>query len=129
MPVLLALHPVLMSRDVDESIQFFGRLGFALSFKDDPSAPSYAVLTRDRVQLHVQRHGDVNAFPQQDRPVYRLLVDDVVGLHHELTVAANDLLASPAETPWFQPAITPWGTREFHLRDPSRNSLQFYQPL
>ncbi len=128
MPALLALHPVLMCRDVDESILFFTRLGFALTFKDSPSAPTYAVLGRDRVQLHLQWHADVDAFPHQDRPVYRFLVDDVVALHRELAATAGDLLASPTETPWSRPAVTPWGTREFHLRDPSRNGLQFYQP-
>ena len=125
MPTLLALHPVLMCRDVDESIQFFRRLGFSLLFQDSPSAPRYAVLARDAVQLHLQWHADVDAFPHQDRPVYRLLVDDVVALHQELATRAGDVPASPADTPWFQPAITPWGTREFHVRDPSRNGLQF----
>jgi uncharacterized glyoxalase superfamily protein PhnB len=24
---------------------------------------------------------------------------------------------------------TPWGTREFHVRDPDRNGLQFYRDL
>ena len=27
------------------------------------------------------------------------------------------------------PADTPWGTREFHLRDPDLNGLQYYRTL
>ena len=32
-------------------------------------------------------------------------------------------------SPWASPQDTPWNTREFHLRDPSQNSLQFYRAL
>lgn len=33
-----------------------------------------------------------------------------------------------AAGPYARPASTPWGTREFHLRDPGGNVLQFYAP-
>ena len=31
-------------------------------------------------------------------------------------------------SPWLAPGVTPWGTREFHVRDPDGNGLQFYAP-
>ena len=33
-----------------------------------------------------------------------------------------------ALSPWASPGDTPWGTREFHVRDPDGNGLQFYRP-
>jgi catechol 2,3-dioxygenase-like lactoylglutathione lyase family enzyme len=127
MPVLLAVHPVLMCSDVDESIRFFQTLGFSLRFQDSPTSPQYAGVARDSVELHLQWHGDVQAFPHRDRPVYRFLVDDVAALYEDF-VAREVALADPGSTPWSRPAVTPWGTKEFHLRDPDRNGLQFYQP-
>lgn len=124
---LLAVHPVLMASDVRRSILFFAELGFTTAFADDPANPSYAVLRRDDVEIHIQWNDSTGAESGRDPPVYRFLVRDVDALYREFSARAPHVLAAAQTTPWHAPANTPWGTREFHVRDPAGNGLQFYQ--
>lgn len=124
---LLAVHPVLGASDVQASIKFFVDLGFAIGFLDDPVSPKYACLVRDDVEIHVQWNEVPGTIGLQDRPVYRFLVQDVDALFKEFSARNKSVLAAASETPWHAPANTPWGTREFHVRDPNGNGLQFYQ--
>lgn len=120
LPRLEAVHPVLMSRDIARAIRFYAALGFTVAGQDAPDAPTYVVVTRDEVELHLQWHAPIEwSFPN-DRPTYRFLVDDVDGLH----AYCSKQLSSPDMTAVFD---APWGTREFHLRDPDLNGLQFYR--
>ena len=126
---LRSVHPVLMARDVAASIRFFQRLGFALLFQDTPDAPKYAAVRRDNVELHLQ-WGDPGQWAHPtDRPVYRFIVDDVDRLYGEFIDTGGIVIEPGRGGPWAAPAETPWGTREFHLRDPGDNILQFYRPL
>jgi uncharacterized protein YndB with AHSA1/START domain/catechol 2,3-dioxygenase-like lactoylglutathione lyase family enzyme len=114
------IQPVLMSRDVAASIDFYvNRLGFTLAFHA-PAHPAYAVLRRDAVELHVQWN-DAADGSAGDRPMYRVLVSGIDALHAEFATAGV-----------FHPGTalrdTPWGTREFAFYDPDRNGLAFYVP-
>ncbi|MBY0395832.1 MAG: VOC family protein [Thermoleophilia bacterium] len=123
-----AVHPVLMARDVADSLRFYARLGFGEVFRDAPAAPRYAAIRRGPVVLHLQ-WGDAGQWAHAgDRPAYRFLTDDVDALHAEFA-AAGATNPGAAGGPWAAPADTPWGTREFHLRDPGGNVLQFYRSL
>ena len=124
---LLAVHPVLMASDVRRSISFFEDLGFTTSFLDDQDNPRYVGLTRNNVEIHVQWYELSSTNKALDRPVYRFLARDVDALYREFSDRANGALAAAQTTPWCAPADTPWGTREFHVRDPSGNGLQFCQ--
>ena len=126
---LEAVHPVLMAHDIPDAVRFFESLGFKLEFQDDPGAPRYAGVARDGVVLHLQWHDAAQWAHPGDRPAYRFLVRDVDALYAELSGrgALRDEAASGG--PWQKPGDTPWGTREFHLRDPSGNVLQFYSPF
>lgn len=125
---ITAIHPVLAARDVAASVRFYRLLGFELSFQDDATESKYAAVCRDGVELHLQWADPGQWVEGLDRPACRFLVDDVDALHAAFVAAgAIDALSSDA-SPWAAPADTPWGTREFHLRDPGRNSLQFYRP-
>ena len=121
-PTLDAVHPVLMSRNVRQTIGFYERLGFALLGQDDPADPKYAVMRRDAVELHFQWHDAAEWEFPNDRPTYRFSVQEVDALFAQFRDALGDaglrLLGS-----------TPWGTYEFHLQDPDRNGLQFYRSL
>lgn len=123
---LQAMNPVLAARDVNESVSFFRRLGFELSFQDDPVNPRYAGVTRDGVELHLQ-WADASqwAYPT-DRGAFRFVVDDVDALFAQWLDSGVVSPESSQGSPWSKPGNTPWGTREFHLRDPAQNSLQFY---
>lgn len=124
---ITAVHPVLMARDVDDSIGFYARLGFIPAFRDDPAAPRYAVIRKGDVELHLQWADPSQWAHAGDRPACRFLVSDIDMLHAEF-LAPGALMSANNEGPWAVPADTPWGTREFHVRDPGGNVLQFYQP-
>jgi hypothetical protein len=89
---------------------------------DDPRDPKYACIRRDRIELHLQWH-DANewSYPN-DRPTYRFLVREVDALHAQFVAVDRTLDMKEVSD-------TSWGTREFHLRDPDLNGLQFYRPL
>jgi catechol 2,3-dioxygenase-like lactoylglutathione lyase family enzyme len=123
-----AVHPVLTSRDVVSSLRFFERLGFHESFRDRPKDPRYAAVTRDGVEIHLQWHARDGCEHDGDRPTYRFLVTDVDNLHAEFLEAGALPDDSATRSPWSVPGDTPWGTREFHVRDPDGNGLQFYRP-
>jgi uncharacterized glyoxalase superfamily protein PhnB len=109
-----------MSRDVARSIRFYARLGFVLAFQDAPVNAKYAGIRRDGVELHVQWHDAKEWEYPNDRPTYRFVVQDVDRLFEEFR--ENGALPDGANI-----KDTPWGTREFHLRDPDGNGLQFYR--
>jgi len=115
---LQAIHPVLMAHDVSLSIHFYQLLGFQLLFTDSQDDPKYAAIRRDEVELHLQWHADA-AFSSGDRPTYRIVVDKIDELYAEFVARDSKLDRTEVRD-------TPWGTREFHLRDPDRNGLQFY---
>lgn len=117
---LEAVHPVLMTRDVAAAVQFYERLGFREIFVDKPANPKYAVVRRDAVELHLQWHDAAEWAGSGDRPTYRFVVTDVDELSGEFNAASLALDRTEVRD-------TPWGTREFHVRDPDRNGLQFYR--
>ena len=125
--VIEAVHPVLMARDVSASVDFFRRLGFSSVFADAPTAPRYAVVVRDACELHLQWQDASQWEGSRDRPTYRFQVEDVDRLFEELEAAGVAPDTADPPSPWVRPAETPWGTREFHLRDPAGNGLQFYR--
>ena len=120
-PKIEAVHPVLMVSDVHASIRFYQLLGFAPAFTDSPTDPKYAGVRRDGVELHFQWH-DAKDFSTGDRPTYRFVVPEVDELSNEFSTRHADLDRTEVRN-------TPWGTREFHVRDPDRNGLQFYRVL
>ena len=126
---LQAVHPVLASGDVKASVQFFCDLGFKLLFQDTPDTPKYAGVVRDNVELHIQWADSGQWAHPVDRPAYRFFVSDVDALYKEFVESGRINAETGQGSPWAVPAKTPWGTREFHLRDPGQNSLQFYQSL
>jgi predicted enzyme related to lactoylglutathione lyase len=125
---LRAVHPVLAASNVEESVRFYQSLGFAVVFQDAAINPKYVAVKRDGVELHIQwADKEQWAYPI-DRPVYRFVVTDVDEMFQEF-VKSGGMRSDMSQGPWASPKNTPWGTREFHLRDPSQNSLQFYRSL
>ena len=117
-PNLETVHPVLMSRDVARSVAFYERLGFRLAGQDSPTNPRYARLMRDEVEIHLQWHDAKEWEYPNDRPTYRFVVREVDELHQQFRDAGVIDMKEVGDTPW--------GTREFHVRDPDMNGLQFY---
>ncbi len=121
-PRIDAVHPVLGVRDVGASIRFYERLGFVRTFGGPPEIPRYAAVQRDHVELHLQWQDAKEWDRVGDRPTYRFVVEDVDGLYREFRAAGVSENIKPV-------ADTSWGTREFHVRDPDGNGLQFYRSL
>jgi hypothetical protein len=113
---------------VAASLRFYHLLGFETAFLDDPDAPRYAAIRRGSVELHLQWADPSQWSHSGDRPAYRFLVAAVDSLYSEF-LAAGGLGPEASGGPWAVPANTPWATREFHVRDPGGNVLQFYRPL
>ena len=113
--------PVLRSFDEAKAKEFYcGFLGFSVDFEHrfEPGAPLYIQMSRGGVSLHVsEHHGD--ATPGS---TVRIDVDDIDGLHQELT--AKDY-------PFARPGIEeqPWGLRELTVADPFGNRLIFAQAI
>ena len=130
-PAISAVHPVLMAHDVTESLNFYARLGFTTSFVDDVASPRYAGVRRDGVEIHLQWADETQWAHDGDRPAYRFEVAHVDALYAEFVAAgaigARARVHAETESPWASPGDTAWGTREFHLRDPGGNVLQFYR--
>ncbi len=124
--ILQGIHPVLAASDVTASVQFYGRLGFTLVFQNQPTEPKYAVVRRDGVELHLQWAGADQWAHPVDHPNYRFIVNDVDALYQEFVGSGMIGENTGRGSPWAAPGDTPWGTREFHLRDPGQNGLQFY---
>ena len=126
-PTITAVHPVLAARDVKMSLAFYARLGFACTFVDDPARPRYAAVRRGDVELHLQWADAGQWLPGLDRPVVRFTTPDPDALYAQFR-AAGAVTGESSGGPYATPCDTPWGTREFHLRDPGGNGLQFYRP-
>ncbi len=122
-----SVHPVLGSGDVGASVAWFARLGFEAVFVDDARHPRYAAIRRDAVEIHLQLSDPSQWIEGADRPVYRFLVRDVDALFAEFS--RSGVTAPSGASPWAAPGDTPWRTREFHVRDPYGNGLQFYRPM
>jgi catechol 2,3-dioxygenase-like lactoylglutathione lyase family enzyme len=120
---ILAVVPVLMSRDVGAAVAFYRRLGFELEFQDTPAQPRYAGIVREGVILHLQWQDASHWANTLDRPMYRFPVRDLDALYAEF--ASAGALPVPNTSPYAKPADTPWGTREFHFYDIDGNGLQF----
>lgn len=127
-PLLQQIQPVLAVPEVVAAVNFYLTLGFALVFQDQDVEPRYAVLMREGLELHLQWADAGQWVEGVDRPAYRFLVQDVEALFREFH-GKGALNPRASYGPWAAPGNTPWGTREFHLVDPGKNCLQFYQPL
>jgi uncharacterized glyoxalase superfamily protein PhnB len=118
-----AIHPVLGARDVTVAVKWYvERLGFICTFDDGGTPIRYAGVARDAVELHLQWQ-DERYFPApgEDAPAYRFRVDDPDGLYAECNGERGLTATAPLRD-------TPWGTREFGVRDIDGHGLHFYRP-
>lgn len=110
-------------------MRFYDRLGFSVVFQDAPINPKSVAVRRDGVELHIQWADKGQWAYPIDRPAFRFVVTDVVEIYQEFVKSGGIGSDTTQGSPWASPKDTPWGTREFHVRDPSQNSLQFYRAL
>lgn len=122
MDQFLQVNPVLPAKNVAEAIDFYtNKLGFNLVFADAEENPNYAGVKRDGVELHLQRHDEMD-FDTVGKLALRFVIEDVDALFEEY----KDFdLAEINE----KPIETAWGTYEFSFFDLNNNALFFYRDL
>ena len=113
-----ATIPILASRDIDETAQFYGRLGFEVAGLYEEYGPAYLLLRRDDVELHFVHSPDVD--PAESSGGCYLRLTDAQAVYDDW---------EPLQLPEIHaPRDTPWGMREFFLIDPSGNLVRIGTP-
>lgn len=105
--------PILPARDLDQSVEFYQRLGFQVVGRA-PAPEDYALLRRDGMELHLFGAPDLD--PNTCYAGCYLRVTDAKQLHDEFATLGLTDSGLPRLSSLEQ---KPWGMREFHVMDPS----------
>jgi len=111
--------PTLPSRDVNETVAFYRRLGFEGGVH---AHGDYAVLTRGTLELHFFTHDDLR--PEESSAGCYLRVLDADSIYRAFEAAELPRQGIPRLT---APENKPWGLREFALVDADGNLLRIGQ--
>lgn len=108
--------PNLPSRDFDDTIAFYGPVGFAVAYRDE----GWLILRRGNLQLEFFLFPDL--LPDESSFMCSIRVDDVAALYGRF------LAAGVAETAVGRPRLhlvrsQPWGGRAGFLVDPDGTQL------
>ena len=110
-PLLHAIAPRLLARDLSRALAFYAQLGFATTYQDE----GFAIIERDGITLH---------FTVSDgHSVCWIRVTNIEALYQEY-LPTN---AIPARSTG--PTVQPWGMKEFHICDPFRNLILFGEEI
>jgi len=114
--------PILPSRSLPSTLEFYRRLGFEGEILG--AGDAYAILTRGDLELHFFLHTEL--VPAESWAGCYLRVADVEPLHKEFLSAGLPLRGIPR-----MDAIEskPWGMREFAVVDEDGNLLRVGQVL
>jgi catechol 2,3-dioxygenase-like lactoylglutathione lyase family enzyme len=106
--------PILPACDIAETVDFYGKLGFAVVRLWEGFGAPYLILRRDDVELHFFHDAGTDA-KRNDHGCY-LRLADAQGVYDEW---------APLGLAHLHPiSDTPWGMREFSVSDPSGNLLR-----
>lgn len=110
--MLSSATPILPSRSLPKTLDFYKRLGFHLVGR---TSDEYAIVRRDECEIHFYAQPDLD--PKLNRAGCYLMVNDVDALGAELTSHKVELLHDAEDKPWRM--------RELKLSDPDGNVLRF----
>ena len=120
---LSQIHPVLPVKDVSVSVMFYvEKLGFQLSFLDGEKEPKYAGIVRDEIEIHLQWHDKKEWIIGIDRPMLRIVVDNIEELFEEYKTKSVFHKQTALKN-------TAWKTLEFAFYELDYNGLTFYKDL
>jgi catechol 2,3-dioxygenase-like lactoylglutathione lyase family enzyme len=117
--------PILPSKDLDATLDFYERLGFE-NAGASPSEWNYLIIRRGSVQLHF--YGDPNVDPLTTSSGCYVFTDDADALYeawNAIGIPTDPTTGSRLQGP---AADTEYGMREFALVDPSGNLLRVGSP-
>ncbi|WP_127818091.1 bleomycin resistance protein [Microbacterium sp. CPCC 204701] len=116
--------PILISRDLSETLAFLERLGFE-NRGAAPGVWQYLIVGRGEIELHYVEDPSVD--PLRTAAMAYVYVDDAQALYDAwapLVTAAEETGSRIVE-----PVDTDYGVREFAVVDPSGNLLRVGSPL
>ena len=111
--------PILAARDIAETIDFYGKLGFAVVRLYDAFGPPYLLMRRDDVELHFVHTPETD--PEESDAGCYLRIEDAQAVYDDWAPLGLAEVHPPKETPW--------GMREFFIVDPSGNLIRIGTPL
>jgi len=114
--MLQSTIPVLPSLDLDETINFYAKLGFKVWSQHDGD---YAIIASESREIHFFLMG--NLVPSDSFFGCYWRVDDAVGLYNQYAAAGLADL-HPIED-------KPWGMKEFAIIDPHGNLIRIGQEI
>ena len=125
----MAIIPTVRCRRMEASITFYTKV---LDFEwidgdDDNNDPSFSVLMREGHSLILSSHKGDGKFGQ----AIVVQTDDVEALFRKFRTRGLKTPGNPdaPEEVHEGPIDQSWGTREFYVKDPDRNTLRFTQQL
>jgi catechol 2,3-dioxygenase-like lactoylglutathione lyase family enzyme len=110
--------PILPCRDLDETLAFYGGLGFSIDFEESEPAP-YAIVTFADAELHF------SGLAAPPAGAY-LRVESADAVHRTWSQLGLPAAGAPSVG---EIADREWGMREFELVDPSGNRLRVGNPI
>jgi catechol 2,3-dioxygenase-like lactoylglutathione lyase family enzyme len=121
--------PILPCRSIEENLDFYRALGFAVTFQQQRPNP-YAVVERDGITLHFF---SMKAYdPAQSYSTCYITTTDVDALYHAFSSGLRAALGKlPSRgLPRIGPLQdTSYGVRQFLVTDPGGNTLRIGQPI
>lgn len=106
--------PILPACDIAETVEFYGRLGFAVVRLYEGFGAPYLILRRDDVEVHFF-HSPGTDPTSNDHGCY-LRLSDAQGVYDEWAPLGLTALHPVSDTRW--------GMREFSVSDPSGNLVR-----
>ena len=119
----MAIIPMLKCRNMKSSVDFYTRvMDFRLADDGDLTDPTHIVLRRAGDTLFLSSHAGDGVFGQH----VVVMVEDVDALFQKFL--RRGLVPPERDSPVHQgPIDQTWGTREFYVDDPDRNTVVFTQ--
>jgi catechol 2,3-dioxygenase-like lactoylglutathione lyase family enzyme len=115
--------PILVSRDIAKSIDFYQKLGFESHYPINPNA-DYAILYRGSLEIHLSFFPDI--VPSASYLACYLRVSQVDELFQEFQSIGLPTDGIPRIG---SVENQPWGLREFYIVDPDGNLLKIGQVI
>lgn len=116
--------PILPSRDLQETLEFYARLGFE-NRGPPPEESSYLIIGRGGVELHFLGAPETNPFTTGASCYIRTVDADALFEEWRQAAAVDDPATGSRLVP---PRDTEQGMREFALVDPSGNLIRVGSP-
>jgi catechol 2,3-dioxygenase-like lactoylglutathione lyase family enzyme len=115
--------PILPAVDLEQTREFYERLGFTATGWWPETFGGYAILVRGDLVMHFFRYADLSPRDNYGQCYWR--VADPDALHAELRRADVGKWPNARLDPIED---KPWGTREFAMLDPSSNLIRIGRP-